>query len=231
MGLLGKLAGLAATKATNGIKKAMEKPDKNADNRPPMSQELADHFSNCVRISLTHEGWELMQQQTQGRMAVRVRKARKPEEGAEYTVSLPDGTHVGNLSENDFLRSGAKTRGEMEAEVYGPIWQGENSGRMCLPMTEEALRRRDMKVYVNIDGKRWTGPDVVDGERGEILARSGKGKPTYVITAGGSRLCEVTPRMRCYEQIAERAGMGIRLAFAERREGEHGPYWRLQLYF
>ena len=227
MGLLKKAASFAAKKAADGIKKAMEKPDE----RQPMPQELADHFSNCVRVSLTHEGWELMQQQTQGHMAVRVRKARKPEKGAEYTVSLPEGTHVGNLSENDFLRSGAKTRGEMEAEVYGPIWQGENSGRMYLPMTEEALKRRDMKVYVNIDGTRWTGPDVVDGERGEILVRSGKGKPTYVITSGGSRLCEVTPRMKCYEQIAERADMGIRLAFAERREGEHGPYWRLQLYF
>lgn len=227
MGLLKRIVALAAKKTVDGPEKVMEKPDE----RKPMPQELANHFSDCVRVSLTREGWELMQQQTQGRMTIRVRKARKREEGAEYAVSLPDGTCMGHLSENDFLRSGAKTRGEMEAEVYGPIWQGESSGRMYLPMTEEALRRRDMKVYVNIDGTRWTGPDVVDGERGEILARSGKGKPTYVITAGGSRLCEVTPRMKCYAQIAERADMGIRLAFAERRESEHGPYWRLQLYF
>lgn len=218
-------------KLVDGMAKPKSKPVPEVDNRPEMPAELADHFSDCVRVTLTSDGWELMKHQTQGHMTVRVRKARKPEPGAEYLVSLPDGVQVGYLSENDFLRSGAKTRGETEAEVYGPIWHGEESGRMYLPMTEDALRRRDMKLYANIDGKHWTGPEVVDGERGEILVRSGKGKPTYVITAGGSRLCEVTPRMKCYSAIAERADMSIRLAFAERRESEHGPYWRLQLYF
>ena len=231
MGLLGKLAGLAATKATNGMKKAMERQD----DRPPIPDELQTHLNReCVRVWLNDAGLAFTEGRHMESVPVRVRKARKAEVGAEYDVSLADGTVIGTMDYETFLRSGVKTRGEVSAEVSGPIWEGSRYGTVHIPITEEEMKRQEMNVWFDVGADHWSGPDGarVDAIGGEILERrKGGGKPSYVVIGADTRLFDVTPRMKCYKTVAERANLPIRRVIAESKEGEHGEYWHIGLYF
>lgn len=227
MGLFGKLM--------KGLKYASEQQRSNPskDERPPLTTDYTDHWANdCIRVWLNENGMSFAADKGEERIQVRVRKSRKKEDGAEYSVSLTDGTVIGTLGKNDFMRSGAKTRGETAAEVYGPIWQGENYGRLYLIVSDEAKDRRSLTTHFTVNNDRYSANGPVDEVGGEILESSkGKGKPTYVIVAGGSRVCEVTARMGAYKTIAERADKPLRRVISEKRDGDYGPYWRISLYF
>ena len=231
MGLFKKAASFAAKKAVDGIKKAMEKPDE----RPPMPDDLDAHLRReCVRVWLNDAGLAFTEGKRMESVPVRVRKARNAEVGAEYTVSLTDGTVIGTLDYDKFLRSGVKTRGEVAAEVSGPIWQESRYGTVHIPITAEALERQKMSIWIDVGADHWSGPDGlrVDATGGEILeSRKSKGKPSYVIVGADARLFDVTPRMACYAKVAERVNLPLRRVIAESREGEHGQYWHIGLYF
>lgn len=231
MGLFRKVAGLAASRAASSIKKAVEKPDE----RPPMPGELDKHLrTECVRVWLNEAGLAFTEGRQMENVQVRVRKARKAEEGAEYNVSLTDGTVIGTMGQDGFLRSGVKTRGELTAEVSGPIWEGMRYGTVYIPITAERMKLREMNVWINVSTEHWTGPDGarVDATGGEILERrNGKGKPSYVVIGGDIRLFDVTSRMSCYSVVAERANLPLRRVIAEWKDGEHGGYWRVGLYY
>lgn len=204
------------------------------DNRPQEPDELTSHFHNdCVRVYLTEEGRYLLSSiNIYGTMSVKVRKAPKSDENGDYYVKLTDDRLLGYLRQYAFDKALPKTRGEITAEVIGPIYAGDNCARLYIPISEEAIKRRDLKIWVSIDGGKWSGPQEVREEGGEILeSRKGSGKPSYVIVAGNTRLCEITSRMDCYEAVAERSKYPLRLVIAEPRVSDYGPYWRLGLYF
>lgn len=231
MGLFKKAASFVASKAMDEIKKAVEKQDE----RPPMPDELNNHLRReCVRVWLNDDGLAFSEGKRMDSVPVRVRKARKAEIGAEYTVSLTDGTVIGTIDYDKFLRSGVKTRGEVIAEVSGPIWQDSVYGTVHIPITAEAIERQKMSVWIDVGAEHWSGPDGqrVDATGGEILeSRKGSGKPSHVVIGADTRLFDVTPRMACYSKVAERANLPLRRVIAESREGEHGPYWHIGLYF
>lgn len=232
MGLFRKVADLAAIKAVGNLKKAMEKQD---DERPPMPDELRTHLDcECVRVWLNDEGLAFAEGKRMESVPVKVRKARGAEVGAEYTVSLTDGTVIGTLGYDKFLRSGVKTRGEVTAEVSGPIWEGSTYGTMHIPITAEEMKRQEMNIWIDVGAEHWSGPDgrKIDATGGEILERrKGKGKPSYVIIGADTLLFDVTPRMGCYSKIAERADLPLRRVIAESKENEFGEYWHIGLYF
>lgn len=234
MGFMDRFMAAARVQAAKDAEKKRKQAELN-DDRPPMPEELEAHLNReCVRVWLNDDGLALADGKQSENIAVRVRKARKPELGAEYTVSLTDGTVIGTLSYERFLRSGVKTRGEVTAEVNGAVWHGMRYGTMHIPITSEELERQKMNVWIDVSADHWSGPDGqrVDATGGEILeSRKGSGKPTYVIIGADTRLFEVTPRMACYAKIAERANLPLRRIIAESQNGEHGRYWHIGLHF
>lgn len=228
MGLFDKAKKALADRAKAEIGKAVGR-----DMRPPIPDDELAHWRNeCVRVSVDHGAFGRLESLGR-RPSVLVRKRRNEKYDADYVVSTTDGETLGWLSANDFMRTGAKTRGTTQAEVRMPEYQNDKYAILYIPITEEAKRRKEMTIWFNVPESRWSGPsERVDEVGGEILeSRRGSGKPTYVITAGGLRICEVTSRMSCYAKVAERAGERVRRAIAEPRDGEHGRYWHVGLYF
>lgn len=232
MGFLDRLTAAAKKQAA---KEAAKKQEARRETLPSMPDELRTHLNReCVRVWLNEEGLAFTEGKHTESVPVRVRKARKGELGAEYNVLLTDGTIIGTLDYETFLRSGVKTRGEVTAEVSGPIWRESQYGTVHIPITDEEMKRQEMNVWIDVSASHWSGPDGqrVEATGGEILeSRKGKGKPSYVIIGADTRLFDVTPRMGCYSKIAERANLPLRRVIAESREGEHGEYWHIGLYF
>lgn len=229
MGLFGRIMDAARVAAADARREA----ERAADERPPIPDELDDHYRReCVRVGGTYEHQDAIAALGE-RPVVRIRKARKTVAGREYDVRDAGGTTLGYLSANDFMRSGAKTRGETVAEVRMPVWNGDSAVALYVPISDEAKERRRLDTWISVPSSRWTGPsERVDEIGGEILeSRKGSGKPSYVITAGGMRLCEVTSRMKCHEKVSRLVGNPVRRIVAEPNEGEHGTYWRVGLYF
>ena len=203
------------------------------DLRPEMPDELAEHLSReCVSVTATPKGREYLLQQRQCNVMVKIRKQRNPIVGEEYRVTTTDGLHVGYLSKENFLRAGLSTRGEFSAEVNGPIWAGRDYATMHVPITAEAMERKRFDVWISVNGNNYFPDCSVHEVEGEILQdNTGKGKSSFIVSAGSLRICRITPRMSCYDIVAERSGMRLRLVASERRNGEHGEYWRVGLYF
>ena len=217
-----------------GAKASVPMPIQPQDTRPERPYALQERLRReCVRVSLSEDGWNFLLNTQMGWLTVKVRKNSRPEfERQDYTVTATDGLFVGWLSKNDFLRSGCKTRGEVKAMAYGPIWHGDTSGRVYIPITEEALKRRELDTWINVGSDYYTANGEVDEIGGDIFASTnGKGKPTFVIVTKSARICEVTSRMSCYETVAQLAGKKIRRIISERRQGDYGEYWRVGLYF
>lgn len=232
MGFLDRFMDAAKKQAA---KEATKKRAARQESLPSMPDELHARLSReYVRVWLNDDGLTFTEGKRMESVPVRVRKSRKAEVGAEYTVSLTDGTVIGTLDYERFLRSGVKTRGEVTAEVSGPIWRESQYGTVHIPITDEAKKRQEMNVWIDVSASHWSGPDGlrVDAIGGEILeSRKGKGKPTYVVIAADTRLFDVTPRMACYSKVAERANLPLRRVIAESKENEYGEYWRVGLYF
>ena len=188
--------------------------------------------SDYVGVSLTNEGWKAIQQKPMGKLSVKVRKLRKPIDGHDYSVSLTDGTLVGYLLATDFSRSGAKTRGSVLAEVRRGFGSTSKSKRLYLRITEDAARRANMDTHISIPRDRWRGPDEgFDVMSGKILERTKGDVTTYVIRAAGFNMCEVSPDMRCYKTVAERANLTPRRIIANLKAGNFEPYYSVYLYF
>ena len=232
MGFLDRFMDAAKKQAS---KEAAKKQIARQESLPPMPDDLRTHLNReCVRVWLNDEGLAFTEGKCMESVPVRVRKARKVEVGAEYNVLLTDGTVIGTLDLDGFLRSGVKTRGEVTAEVSGPIWRESQYGTVHIPITDEAKKRQEMKVWIDVSASHWSGPDGlrVEATGGEILeSRNGNGKPTYVVIGAGTRLFDVTPRMGCYSKVAERANLPIRRVIAESKENKYGEYWHVGLYF
>lgn len=213
-------------RAVNAARSAM-------DSRQEIPEELDEHLRReCVSITATPDGRNYLLRQTQCKTMVKIRKQRNPIRGEEYRVTTSDGLHVGYLSNENFLRAGLSTRGEVETEVYGPIWAGRDYGMMYIPITAEAMERKKLNTWISVSSNNYFASGEVHEIDGEILqSNTGKGKQQYIISAGSARICKITPRMACYDAVAERSGMRLRLVVSERRDGEHGEYWRVGLYF
>lgn len=232
MGFLERFVDAAKKQAA---KEAVKRRAAERESLPSIPDDLQTHLNReCVRVWLNDTGLAFTEGKRMESVPVRIRKAQNQEVGAEYTVSLTDGTVIGTLDYERFLRSGAKTRGEVTAEVSGPIWREWSYGSVHIPITDEARKRQEMNVWIDVSASHWSGPDGlrVDAIGGEILeSRKGKEKPTYVVIAADTRLFDVTPRMGCYSKVAERANLPLRRVIAESKENEYGEYWRVGLYF
>lgn len=171
-----------------------------------------------------------------------------PEPGERgHEVTLADGTPVGRLLDHQIPRVAIAPDETTVAEVIRPKYRNMDYVELYIPLTQEAIaadkaeqERKDflesLKIWVNIDAKKWSGPTFTSGQieydgADFVLTERKKAKPLLSVVSGGATLTTFNARMKAYKDLMERSQYHIRLLIVKRYDGEYGPFYKLGFYF
>ena len=204
------------------------------DQRPDVPDDLQRHWDDeCVMVSgaAYHEN-AIAGVPNGGTIELKLRK-----HDGNYRVETLDGAEVGTIYKETFDRSRLSSRGTVVAEVYQPVYRGMEYIAVYVRLTDKQIAKaREMealKFWFTVDASWWTGgSERIKTHDASVWSPAGKsGKQPYMFMDGNMALFRITPRMANYQDISDRVTYPIRMLIAEPKEGEHGPFWRVGLYF
>lgn len=171
-----------------------------------------------------------------------------PESGKlGHEVTLADGTPVGRLLDHQIPRVAIASDGTTVAEVIRPKYRNTEHIQLYIPLTQEAIAAdkaeqehkdflESLKIWVNIDAKKWSGPTFTGGQieydgADFVLTERKKAKPLLSVVSGGATIITIDARTKSYKDLIERSDYHIRKLIVESRESDYGPYYRVGFYF
>lgn len=233
MGFFSKLA----NKALSGTSYPSSNAQTSKDSRPPMPEALSSMLRSDYFVALRGiRDEEIPKTVSNDPFPVMLKKKKNEGRDGYQVISQSDGTVVAWTYSERIEDAHLNPKQPTLAVLVRPIWEGMQYATLYLKKTEESKaeteRLEALELWISVNADKWHGPENQKCFENCQILTDGKEKPTFIISGDGIILFEVTPRMKCYGEIAARAKETPRkVTRTDKYSGDYKDYYRVCISF